>query len=127
MRQSVEIADLADCITILAKARDQYAGKPLAKNVRLIRRGNDCVIRYYQTDVVTYHPDGTLTLRHGGWDTISTRDVINAFSPVYVEGTKGAWTVTVNGNRHPFIDGMIVRVETKGPFQQGNSDPGQAG
>ena len=110
MRDSLEIADLADCITILAKARDQYAGKPLAKNVRLVRRGNDCVIRYYQTDVVTYHADGTLTLRNGGWDTISTRDVIIAFSPVYIEGGKGQWTVTVNGTRYPFIDGMKVRI-----------------
>lgn len=51
----------------------------------------------HRTSVVTYMPDGTFILDHGGFRTVTTQTWINTFSPFYVGSThdrknKG-WTV----------------------------------
>ena len=32
----------------------------------------------HRTNIVTFHPDGSITLNTGGWDTVTTRSWINA-------------------------------------------------
>lgn len=38
-------------------------------------------IRLHRTDILTFHPDGSIRINTGGWNTITTRDRINAFLP----------------------------------------------
>lgn len=66
-------------------------------------------IRLHNTDVVTIHPDNTVTLRTGGWQTSTTKDRINQYSPVRVYQRKYEWYITLNGKEYPFMEGMVVQ------------------
>lgn len=77
------------------------ANRPLANNTRLILKANgDVAVRLHNTDVVTYHPDGTATIYTGGWLTVTTKDRINAYAPV------GAYST--GGLEHERLDGVKV-------------------
>jgi hypothetical protein len=65
-------------------------------------------IRLHNTDVVKINPNGTYTLNSGGWQTVTTKDRINQYSPVKVYQRKFEWFVTINGKEYPFIDNMVV-------------------
>jgi hypothetical protein len=55
------------------------AARPVSANKRVYRGENgDIHLRLHQTDVVTWHPDGTYTIRTGGWHTPTTRAAIAA-------------------------------------------------
>ena len=47
------------------------------RNTRLVRDGKDIHLRYHSTSVVTFHNDGSLTLRNGGWQSKTTKSRIN--------------------------------------------------
>jgi hypothetical protein len=65
-------------------------------------------IKLHNTYVVKINPNGTYTLNSGGWQTVTTKDRINQYSPVRVYQRKFEWFVTINGKEYPFIDGMVV-------------------
>lgn len=65
-------------------------------------------IRLHSTYVVKIHEDGTYTLNSGGWQTNTTKDRINTYSPVRVYQHKFEWYVRLNNKEYPFIDGMVV-------------------
>ena len=71
-----------------------------------IMHDGSIAVRLYSTDVVTIHPDNSVTLRHGGHKTPTTKDRINKFSPYYVRQQKGEWYV--NGIA-AFEDGMTIK------------------
>lgn len=71
-----------------------------------IMQDGSIAVRLYSTDVVTIHPDNSVTLRHGGHKTATTKDRINKFSPYYVRQQKGEWYV--NGIA-AFEDGMTIK------------------
>src|SRR3990172_3922294 len=54
-------------------------------------------VRYYNTDVVSIQPNGVFTLRTGGYKTVSTKDRINGYSPVYVWQKDFEWYVAWAG------------------------------
>lgn len=56
-------------------------------------------VRLHNTDVVTYHPDGTATLYTGGWMTVTTKDRINAWSPARVSSTNSKTAERLDGER----------------------------
>jgi len=95
----------------------KYEGIPLQNNTRLVKRGEETyVVKLHRTDVVTYHPD-KITLRMGGWDTRTTRDRINTYTPgdfrVYrrrgVTYVSGPGETTYDGNNSKvFDDGMTL-------------------
>jgi hypothetical protein len=61
--------------------------------------------------VVTFHPDKTMTLNTGGWDTPTTKSRINDHMPsgTSVYNHKGSWHVQTNdGHMHKFEDGMRI-------------------
>jgi hypothetical protein len=39
------------------------------------------VVKYHQTEIVTYRKDGTIVIRDGGWNTPSTRDKLSTYVP----------------------------------------------
>jgi hypothetical protein len=69
-------------------ARNKDAGKPLENNTRLMKRGDSYAIRLHRTDIVLIHADGSYTLNTGGWNTRTTKDRLNSYSPVKVYSNK---------------------------------------
>jgi hypothetical protein len=65
-------------------------------------------IMLHSTYVVKIHPDNTHTLNSGGWQTLTTKDRINQYSPIRVYQRKFEWFVTINNKEYPFMDGMVV-------------------
>ena len=71
-----------------------------------IQHDGSIAVRLYSTDVVTIHPDNSVTLRHGGHKTPTTKERINRFSPFYVRQENWEWYV--NGIA-AFEDGMTIK------------------
>jgi hypothetical protein len=64
----------------------------------------------HDTEIVRIHPDGSVTLNSGGWQTCTTKDRINNLSPLgSVHQKKGLWYVTHNDKTVPYYDGITLR------------------
>lgn len=89
--------------------------RKIARNTYLQRRGEDIAVMFHATDVVTYHPDGTITLDSGDWLTMSTRDRQDTFTPRWLRmcNDMGLTYVTVNkkkpGETGPWAEGKRYR------------------
>lgn len=76
--------------------------KPLGKrtkkhmNIRKDERTGDILCRLHYTDVVTYHPDDSITLQFGGWNTQSTNEFIGCLLGwgVHIGNTHGHTTMS---------------------------------
>ena len=90
--------------------------KKVGNNTYMIRLGSDIGIRLHNTVVVTIHPDNTYTLNSGGWQTVTTKDRINQYSPIRVYQSKSIWYV---GQGEPFYDNMKVGVVCGEPLALG--------
>jgi hypothetical protein len=56
--------------------------RKIANNTYLQRRGNDDIaVRLHSTDVVTFHKNGDITVSTGGWNTVTTKDRIQRYTP----------------------------------------------
>lgn len=82
-----------DAAELLATARRPDAGKPLCNNTRLYKRGDNYAVALHKTDVVTYRPDGAVVLDSGTWQTVTTKERINSYSPANLWQSKGVWYV----------------------------------
>ena len=50
----------------------------IGHNTWICRRDDgDVAVKYHYTDIVTFHPDYSITVRTGGWDTSTTRGRLN--------------------------------------------------
>lgn len=74
-----------------------------------ILHDNSVGIMLHSTYVVKIHPDDTYTLQTGGWQTVTTKDRINQYSPVRVYQRKYEWFVKINGKEYPFMENMVVQ------------------
>jgi len=67
--------------------------KPLGarnKSYANIRKdGDDIVVRLYRTDIVRYKPDGTVIVRQGGHESMTTRKYLNAILPMWFGSHQG--------------------------------------
>jgi hypothetical protein len=97
--------------------------RKLGNNTYLVERDGDYAVRLHDTDVVTIHKDGTYTLDTGGWQTVTTKDRINAFSPARVWSDRGVWYLGGNEKKWAFEDG--VRVDGEGKVVSGASAMGE--
>ena len=100
-------------LALARKARSLDKGKPVANNTRLYIDGDDVRMRLHATDVVTFHADGSLTLRAGGWYTVTTKDRIHSAlaGPLVLMSRKGRWYVAQGWNDPtpvPFYEGMVI-------------------
>jgi len=56
--------------------------KKLGHNTWVCRRDDgDVAVMYHSTDIVTFHPDYSVTVCTGGWDTVTTRGRLNNILP----------------------------------------------
>lgn len=78
----------------LKTARSQDKGKPVEYATRLFARADDKIaVRYHNTDVVIFRPDGLIELYNGGWNTVTTLQKIRAWSPAHLFSVKKQWYV----------------------------------
>jgi len=83
--------------------------RKIGNNTWLERRGADIAVRLHDTDVVTYHDDGSITLDTGGWFTVTTKDRMNCCTPFSIGSKRGEWYVVNDldwDNPTPYRDGM---------------------
>jgi hypothetical protein len=97
------------------QARELFAtakgdSKPLQNNTRLFWRAEGFAIRLHSTDVVLIRPDNTYVLNSGGWQTNTTKDRINYYSPARLWQRKGEWYLSQGSDSDPipFVDGIII-------------------
>lgn len=71
---------------------------PLCYATQLMRNANGYAIVHHNTFIVTWHPNGTITLNGAGWASRTTADRMHRFTPsnVRVNNRKGTLTVTVD-------------------------------
>jgi hypothetical protein len=82
--------------------------RKVQNNTYLERRDDDIAVRLHDTDVVVWHPDGSVTLDTGGWYTVTTKDRMNGYCPARVWSNRGRWMVTWGGRDVPFADGITL-------------------
>ena len=99
-----------------AEAIKMVRGKRNAKRRKVgnntyaeILHDNSVGIMLHSTYVVKIHEDNTYTLQTGGWQTVTTKDRINQYSPVRVYQRKYEWFVKINNKEYPFMEGMVVK------------------
>lgn len=68
-------------------------------NAQIIKDGEDYVIRLYRTDIVRYRPDGTILLKHGGWESLQTATAMSAMSPFSAWRSKNNLIVRCSSGR----------------------------
>lgn len=54
----------------------------------------------YRTPVVTFHPDDTITIRNGGWSSVSTHQFIQEVLGIQANGYRGKTALTIKGNKY---------------------------
>jgi len=85
--------------------------RKVGNNTYLERRpGGDIAVRLHQTDVVTFHADGTATLDSGGWLTVTTKSRMNDYLPggISLGSVKGRWFLTYAGHHTYDADGNYL-------------------
>jgi len=66
------------------------------------------IIRFHRTNVVTFHPNGDVTLDSGGFQSNTTKKRFNEHAPVDVYQHRHEWFVRTKAGTFPFFDGFTV-------------------
>lgn len=66
------------------------------------------IIRYHDTDIITFTPEGNTILNSGGFRTSTTKSRMNEYAKIYIWADKGNWYFLTNGEEHLFYDGITV-------------------
>jgi len=66
------------------------------------------IIRFHHTNVVTFHPNGDVTLDSGGHRTVTTRRRFQEHAPVGVFQQNWEWYVHARQEVLPFFDGFTT-------------------
>src|SRR5271157_783739 len=114
MAKKPQIIQSYETAAAVFESRPRGDSKRLHKNCRLHRVGENYIVRYYYTDIVTYYPDGTFSLNCGGWPTRSTRNWIEATAPAFIRQKSKKWEILLDNAWVPFVSGNRYRVEPDG-------------
>ncbi len=91
---------------IMEGVENVVKSKIIARNtVEYVKGDGTVVVRLHRTDIITRTLGGMYVLNSGGWQTVTTKDRINKFSPAFIRSEKGIWMM--NGHI-PFFDGVII-------------------
>lgn len=72
------------------------------------------IIRLHHTDILTFQTDNKIVLNTSGWQTVTTKDRMNAHLPwpdYKIAATKGQWYIYQGGwegKKIAFYDGVIL-------------------
>ena len=85
---------------------------PIENNTRIVTRDEDYAVRLHNTDVVTFHRDGSVTLDSGGWLTVTTKDRMNRYlgDRGRVASDRGKWFIYDGSweKRIRYFDGIRI-------------------
>lgn len=101
------LADYREAAEYLRSGRDP-TDRPLpGRATRLQKRADGSIaVKYHDTDVFTWLPDGAIRLNSGGFRTVTTKARINEYLPqgmaLYQE--RGIWYLSL-GDPYPFSEG----------------------
>lgn len=97
--------------TLKAKIKKR-ATKKLGNNTYLIRKEDGMLaVKFHDTEVVTWFPDGTCILDNGGWFTSTTKDRMTKYGPLQIWSEKGLWYIgegLLYRNGMVFKDGVLL-------------------
>ena len=87
--------NFAQCKEFLAAGKNPQQRK-LANNTYLLAIGNPTApehyaIKLHDTHIVEIYPDDSVKLFTGGWQTLTTKQRINSFSPIGIYQSAGVW------------------------------------
>lgn len=105
MRTHTQASLLADVFETEVGTRAGGRTRKIYYEKRLL---SEIAARIYQTDVVTWRPDGTIVLNTGGWDTPTTFDAIAAALGVS-RGAIGTRNKVPHWNGTPFTQKLIIK------------------
>jgi hypothetical protein len=98
--------------TFSEEQRSAWKPKIIARNTFSYSKDGEQIIKLHQTDIVTKHADGSVTINSGGWKTKTTRDRMAYHLPegYVLYQDKGLWYVKQQstGVMIPFFDGIHI-------------------
>lgn len=101
--KNTTITSHAEAMEFLKGKRAPYtAARKISSNKYAVKQTNgDIAIQLYDTKIVVYHPDNTITINNGGWATQTTHRHINLHIPASykVRGVKGQTVYTKNDTK----------------------------
>jgi hypothetical protein len=71
--------------------------------------GDDVECVLYKTPVITFHTDDTITIKTGGWNSVSTHQFIWAITGCYARGSKGKTVLKVGALEHVMSEQMKMK------------------
>ena len=88
--------------------------KKLANVTYLERRSDgDIAVKFYHTDIVIFHPDYSITVRTGGWDTVATRSRLTDLTDFQIYREKNTTYIEdVEGT--PYYMDSVTEFNSKG-------------
>lgn len=93
----------------MVRGKTNRSKRKIGNNTRAyIEYDGSVSIELHSTKVVVLYPNGLVKLQTGGWQTITTKDRINQYSPVKVYQRNYEWFVRINGKDYPFIENMVI-------------------
>jgi len=92
--------------------------RKLARNTYLRAEGEDVVVKFWDTDIITIDKEGIYTLNTSGYRTLTTKDRLNEFGPARVSQEKGIWYI----RDAVFADGIKLSADGKVLSGQGAED-----
>ena len=98
----------ARCVFALASARSESSGKPIASNTRVMPGDGYLAIRFHNTEIVRFYPDGSIAVCTF-WNTKTTHERIYTYTGKWVRNQK---LPTFNGrlsdtDKHYAIDDVV--------------------
>jgi hypothetical protein len=77
--------------------------------------GDNVVVRYHHTDIITFKPDGSIHIYFNGYHTMTTRRRISDIVNVRVWGANGMSEIqgTIVANRATIVNGIVTETDYK--------------
>jgi len=97
-----------DLMNLFAKSKDKTVGKKIAGNTWVVKMGDNYGIKLYDTIIMIFEMNGSVTLNSGGYRTRTTKDRINEFSGMHVTQENGLWYVHARDQVVLFTDNMVI-------------------
>lgn len=94
-----------------------HMSRKLANNTYAQRSGPNIAIRFHETDILTFRPDGKVVLNAGGWFQPVTLARMNEFlpAPFRMSQSGGHWHVRAHDVHAYYRDGMVI--DTAKPYK----------
>ncbi len=70
----------------------------MPNTVEMEMENGDRIIRFHNTNIITFRPDGSVTFDTGGWQTFTTKERMNTLSKFSISQSGGVWYINPRGH-----------------------------